>query len=355
MTNAPRLIIKPFKSSAYHRCLSPPPFTGEGQGGGNFHRRFSKRLLCLTLVIICSICSINQCLADDPNSFSQTKHFIAPQEQMKFADQYFNNKQFDRAIAEYERFIFFFPQDLNVPHAQYQLARAYFNNRQFTDALQHFKDIAESNPGSPRSISGHFDVADCFFQLRDFSAAVKTLSHVTHLSQNTDIQDYAYYQTGWIFVEDQQWEYSKSVFNKISDQNLPTFQTDSLLAALDKAKDIPQKSPALSGVLSIVPGGGYLYCGRPKDAFMSLILNTGLIWAAIEAFENDSPALGGVITFVEIGFYGGNIFGGISSAHKYNKRSTDHFIDRLKKNHRIHFSVKPADSELEISIQTPFQ
>jgi hypothetical protein len=37
-----------------------------------------------------------------------------------------------------------------------------------------------------------------------------------------------------------------------------------------------------------------------------------------------------VITFVEVGFYAGNFYGAITSAHKYNRSKTGQFIDKLK-------------------------
>ena len=345
-------------------CPFPPPsLVGKGQslphtrygGGGESLRICIAWILFLVLTVLFCHGWPKICYADnnDP-SLAGTRHYITPEAQLEFANQYFSNTQFDRAIAEYERFIFFFPAHPKIPHVKYQLARAYFNNRQFAEALTGFKEVAESEPGSPPSIAGYFDVADCYVQLKDFRSALGTLSQVTGATRNTNIKDYAHYQTGWIFIENRQWENSKAILQKISSENLLKFQTESLLATLDTADDIPQKSPALSGILSIVPGGGYLYCHRPKDALMAFLLNGGLIWAAAEAFDNNSPALGSVITFVEIGFYGGNIYGGISSAHKYNARKIDAFIDALKKNHKIRFSLNPSDAGIGLTLQTPF-
>ena len=41
-----------------------------------------------------------------------------------------------------------------------------------------------------------------------------------------------------------------------------------------------------AGILSIIPGTGHLYCGRYKDATLAFILNTAMIYAACEAFDN---------------------------------------------------------------------
>ena len=110
----------------------------------------------------------------------------------------------------------------------------------------------------------------------------------------------------------------------------------------------------MAGALAILPGTGYLYCNRPRDALISFLINGGLIFAAYEAFDNDMVALGGVISFVEIGFYSGNIYGSISSAHKYNQDQDRRFVDRLKENLRVNLSSRPENKGLELSFQYRF-
>ena len=93
---------------------------------------------------------------------------------------------------------------------------------------------------------------------------------------------------------------------------------------------IPSKSPSLAGVFYIFPGGGYAYCGRFNDALISLVINSACAAAACESFDKDLNVLGGMIAAVGIGFYGGNIYGGVASAHKYNKTKKIEFINNLK-------------------------
>ncbi|TFG49307.1 MAG: hypothetical protein E4H40_03200 [Candidatus Brocadiia bacterium] len=71
-------------------------------------------------------------------------------------------------------------------------------------------------------------------------------------------------------------------------------------------------------------------------------------------FDNDMFALGSVISFVEIGFYSGNIYGSISSAHKYNHDQDRRFVNRLKKNLQINLSLRPENKGLELSLQNQF-
>jgi len=81
-------------------------------------------------------------------------------------------------------------------------------------------------------------------------------------------------------------------------------------------------------MLSVIPGAGYLYLERYQDALISLLVNTALIFAAYEAFDNDLYVLGGIISFVELGFYAGNIYGATTSAHKINRSQKPFPVDR---------------------------
>ena len=109
----------------------------------------------------------------------------------------------------------------------------------------------------------------------------------------------------------------------------------------------------MAGFLSILPGGGYFYCERYQDALVAFLLNGALILASWEAFDQGNPALGGVIAAVEFGFYAGNIYGGIASAHKYQRPKTHEvLLNTLKENARI--GVSGANGGLQLSVQIPF-
>jgi hypothetical protein len=61
------------------------------------------------------------------------------------------------------------------------------------------------------------------------------------------------------------------------------------------ARAMPEKSPVLAGLFAVVPGGGFLYTGRIKDAAAAFLLNAGLGLAAWKAFDQGNPALGAVV------------------------------------------------------------
>lgn len=288
-------------------------------------------------------------------SYAATTVTIDADKQFQYAEQLYSQKKYMIAIAEYERFVYLFPGDGRVPESRYQIGMAYYSARWYTEAIQSFSDLIDTEGvRSAYHARSFFMVAESQLRLKRRFAALTTLHTLVTLSDDTDVKDEANYRMGWIFLETADWEKARTYFQKISHQNHVKYRLADLIRDLESAGDIHHKSPGTAGVLAILPGAGYLYCNRPRDALISFLLNGGLIYAAYEAFDNDMIALGSVITFVEIGFYSGNIYGSISSAHKYNRDRDRRFVDRLKENLKINLSSRPENKGLELSLQYRF-
>ncbi len=255
---------------------------------------------------------------------------IEPDQQFAFAQHLYQNGQYRRAAEEYQRFAFFFPDEPRSREALYLAGDAYFNGREFDTALGILKDLSRQTPLDTVAVKAFFLLAECHLQLGSPSLAQLQLHNLIALSANEDVRDRAYFRMGWIHIEQMDWVAARQAFDHVRpDSRLPVPQVTEALAQTDT---IPQKSPALAGTLSIVPGAGQLYCARYQDAFAAFLVNVGLIWAAVDAFEQEQYALGGLLSFVGAGFYTGNIYSAVSSTHKYNLRQNQDFIHHLKRN-----------------------
>jgi hypothetical protein len=73
--------------------------------------------------------------------------------------------------------------------------------------------------------------------------------------------------------------------------------------------------------------------------------------AAYKAYDNDNIALAGVIGFVETGFYTSNIYGSITSAHKYNLAQR---LKVLDKEFSITSKIDPEKKGYELSFNFEF-
>jgi len=301
------------------------------------------RFVCLFFIffiIFFLLIPFSQCIAGsgiEPDLKSSI--IINPDKQFNFAEYYFSNKDYLMAVAEYNRFIYFFPEDQRVATALYRIGMSYYLGGHFKEAVNSFRAVIDRYVDTELSIKSYFMISEAHVKQYAFDLAVINLKNLITISHDQEVRDEAYYRMGWIYIETASWEEARRNFSKISTKNKNKYRLEQLTGELNKESSIPGKNPDLAGFLSIIPGAGYLYCERYQDALIAFLLNGGLIYAAYESFDDDNNALGGVIAFVEFGFYAGNIYGAITSAHKYNRKQTGRFIETLKHNTKINLSA----------------
>jgi len=182
------------------------------------------------------------------------------------------------------------------------------------------------------------------------------------LTKDIRTKDHAYYELGWIWLSQPSYrlsveeneKHATSYFKKVSAEGYDELKIAELENELQKYEALSQKKPVIAGSLSIVPGLGQLYCERYQDSVTAFLLNAAFGIAAFEAFDHENYALGGLISTVGFGFYAGNIYGAVSSAHKYNRNQRANFIELLKQKTRIQIPFKYEDKRFGITFESAF-
>ncbi|MBU4258408.1 MAG: tetratricopeptide repeat protein [Desulfobacteraceae bacterium] len=279
------------------------------------------------------------------SSFAEPVITINADKQIQFAEHYFRAGEYFRAIGEYKRFIYFFPDDQRQELAMYKIGLSYFNGEKFQEAIDAFNELLTKFPATSFRTEVRFRISECFIKLKDYLKAIGNLNDIAFTAENIDIADQAYYRRGWIYLEMSRWEEAETSFRLISKKNWDKGRLESLSHEMSKKKDLKSKSPTAAGILAIIPGAGHLYCERYKDAAIAFILNSAMIYAAYEAFDNNLDALGGIITFFELGFYSGNIYSAVNCAHKYNRNANKNFFEYLRQNSRINLGLSPGQEK----------
>lgn len=250
--------------------------------------------------------------------------------QLDYADHCFDNQDFKTAVSEYKKFIYLFKDDDRAAFAEYKIGLSFFHDKSYIDALNVFTNILDQKGATDTGILSAFMISRCYQMVRNYPSAINNLIYLKQSTDNADLADKIYYQLGWLYLETGDFIRARSAFSSISIVNQTEYDTEKLNAHLNAHAEIPQRNPIAAGILSIIPGGGYLYCGRYQDALTAFLVNGALIYGAYECFDEDLYALGGMIAALEVGFYAGNIYGGVSSAHKYNQSRKNEFVQGLK-------------------------
>lgn len=291
--------------------------------------------------------------------FAEPSFIIDSNKQFDLAEHYFSKGEYDRAIDEYKRFIYFFSEDNRVKPAMYHIGMSFYQSRRFKEAINAFHTMMDKYSSSDLSMSNittkaYFMVSECYIKLNKLGPAIIDLNNLMMLTTDLNVQDEAYYRLGWIYLEMASWDMARSHFEKISIQNKNKYELKRLSTEIEKKGFMTRKNPTIAGTLSVIPGAGHLYCERYQDAMIAFLLNGCLMVAAYESFDNDLVGLGGIIAFVELGFYTGNIYGAIASAHKYNKMKNRQFLDQLRENTKINLSYDNKNKDILLSLQIAF-
>lgn len=101
---------------------------------------------------------------------------------------------------------------------------------------------------------------------------------------------------------------------------------------LENALPLKTKSPAVSGILSIIPGAGYAYTGHKQTALSAFIVNGLLAYATYTSFRTENYGVGILAGVFNLSFYIGNIYGSAQSAKRYNQRQKETIIRKLEFN-----------------------
>jgi len=303
-------------------------------------RKFKAAVFALLFSLSLILLPFFQSFAGSDSEASRKSFLIIDADkQFDFAENYFANKEYSRAVNEHKRFVYFFPEDERVELAMYRIGTSYYLGKRFNDAVDAFMDVIDRYTDTDFSIKSYFMVSESHMKLNALGSAIINLHNLIAITDDADVKDEANYRIGWIHLEMASWEEAKRYFSKISTQNQNKYRIEKLYAELEKERSIPKKNPQLAGFASIVPGAGYLYCERYQDAFITFLLNGALMYAAYESFDEGHDALGGIISFVGFGFYTANFYGAVSSAHKYNRRKTGQFIKELKDAAKVNLFV----------------
>jgi len=279
---------------------------------------------------------------------------IDAQKQFDFANRYLADREYMLAIIEFNRFIYFYPEDERVGRAEFNIASCYFYLEQIEKALQKLRWFIGRHPKSPDVGRAFLMISDCQAKRNKKDLAARILLELTAGKADAETTSEAYFRLGILQAEAGQWDEAGRYFLKIDSNFRDRYGVRGIIENLSRVPDIPRKSPVLAGLFALIPGAGYLYCQRYQDALIAAFLNLGLILAGVESFENDLHTIGTLISVVGLGFYSGSIYGSVSSAHKYNRSQTRTFIENLKQNSRLRIKTSKPGHNISICLNVLF-
>ncbi len=252
--------------------------------------------------------------------------------QMGLGDRFFQEGDYYRAVTEYKRFLFLFPQSPRAAEAELNVLKSYFQGKRWNDAIRTAEEFEKIFPSSPLLPEAVLLEGISFGEKGDISRGRLFLRRVQEMAPRTPLADEAQWQLALTYLKEENWKEAAREFRQLRPESKLYPRSEYLAGGLDLMDTLPRKSPTTAGVLAgVLPGAGHLYVGRYRDAAVAFLLNGAFIWGIVESFQHDNYVVGGLLTFFELGWYGGNIYSAVSSAHKYNRKIQQDYLDSLEK------------------------
>jgi tetratricopeptide (TPR) repeat protein len=149
---------------------------------------------------------------------------ITADDQLAYADHCFRNQEFEIAAAEYQRFIYFFPDDPRTETAEYKIGMAYFQNKSYVKALGRFTRIFDNKGPVDIGISSALMISRCYQRIQNYPAAIDNLFYLRRIIDDTGIHDEVFYRIGWLYLESGELDRANMAFSKISPENRTVFR-----------------------------------------------------------------------------------------------------------------------------------
>ena len=181
----------------------------------------------------------------------------------------------------------------------------------------------------------NMQVALLYYLTSNNQKASAVLDKVVKKDTVMDIQRRAYVLKAIIALKEGQFQTAELMFREIPSLNMNKVLCESNLNILVNIKDQKKKSPSLARMLSIIPGGGYLYTNHKGSALTAFVINSLLGYATYTSIKSKNYGVAGVCGFLGLSFYIGNINGAGRSAIRYNERKFDTYVRKLESNNHI--------------------
>jgi tetratricopeptide (TPR) repeat protein len=214
-----------------------------------------------------------------------------------------------RAITEFKRFLFFFPESERADEARVAIGDALLAAGRPAEAEAAFGELRRLKPASPEAERALFGQALAQLAMGRRSQGRQSLRELLGGRYRSRAQ----LELALSLAEEGEWTRAREELAALSE---PGSLLERRLAVLREA-EAQAKSPALAGALSaLLPGAGQLYCGRVRDAGLALLVNGLFIWATVEAGLRENWPLTAGLGLIEVAWYGGTIYGAVSCVYK---------------------------------------
>ena len=232
-----------------------------------------------------------------------------------FINKLINNHNYETALLEIERLEYFKPQLFD--------ASLYCKKMLCYDGLDREEEgiFAYSMPGDStfkEDIKVKLQIAKMYYEIGNYKEAIKMLEKCNDIDSLSIYKIKLYKSMSFLrFVDEEAAYHNMNEACRFIGDDMLRRNNLQVLQDLGVKK---KKSPLMAGLMSIIPGAGYLYDCQPANALTSFLINGLLAYATYTSIKNKNYGIAGLTGVFSLTFYVGNITGAVNGAKRYNSR-----------------------------------
>ena len=236
---------------------------------------------------------------------------------------------YDAAITEYKRFLFFDPDAPRAGVTYRNIGRAHREQGHWQEAIAAMRTAVQHASDREENSEFQLELAVLLIANQNYDLGRLELIKMTMRNPCAPLCRRALFLQAVANVYQFRWEEAREMLsNYTRDEKLDTL--------LENAANVPQKSPRFAKVLSaIVPGAGQIYAGKWRHGLNALVLNGVLGYLTVDAVLDrhylDAVLWGGTV-FSR--YYRGNIFRAEEAVKRFNlqqsRRASEALLQRLQ-------------------------
>lgn len=227
-----------------------------------------------------------------------------------------NEGDYKDAILEYKRIKFYNSEIINLTF-EYNYIRSLFALGKYEDVIFSIQKSIFSN-----EILLKIKLAESYFKLSDYGMALTSIEDL-EINKSVELRSLIYTNIGDLISAEKN-------LNSIDKDYIFYEYVEHNKKIISDLKKVKLKSKKIAGILSVIPGGGYLYSGQKATAITSLFLNTAFCYATITSIKSGNYGIAGLTGIFGSAFYIGNILGGIKSAERHNTYKKNYYLEKMK-------------------------
>lgn len=249
-------------------------------------------------------------------------------EMFQFAEKLFNENDYNRAITEYKRYIYFSrSKDINsINLASYRIGLCHYYLGDYDSAMTTFRNLIQSSELDeklkPKIL---FNMGKIYYDQNIFYLSRHKFKEIVENHGAHPLAPIAQLCIGLSFLKERDWHQASEEFKKINSEFGEKLSNEVL-----SVKKLSRKSTTMAGILSIIPGLGKIYARKTKDGILSFGFISLLGYLTYDTYNRQLYLLSGFLGLAFLSYYLGNIYGSIDAVRAFNIGQEDMLIRKIE-------------------------